>query len=88
MRGLAEQRNRALVRSTKPEHQIEQRALAAPVRPDQPEEGPGFDVVDRTPLLDIKPFVPDFDVPSDADTDWITASESTIESKRADRRFL
>lgn len=48
----------------------------------------GIDVVDRTPLLDIKPFVPDFDVPSDADTGWLTASESTIESKRADRRFL
>ncbi|MFD1632823.1 tRNA (N6-threonylcarbamoyladenosine(37)-N6)-methyltransferase TrmO (plasmid) [Haloplanus ruber] len=48
----------------------------------------GIDVVDRTPLLDIKPFVPDFDVPSDPDTGWLTASESTIESKRADRRFL
>lgn len=48
----------------------------------------GIDVVDQTPLLDIKPFVPDFDVPSDADTGWLTASESMIESKQADGRFL
>ncbi len=48
----------------------------------------GIDVVDRTPLLDIKPFVPDFDVPSDAETGWLTASKSTIQSKRADERFL
>ncbi|WP_049889466.1 tRNA (N6-threonylcarbamoyladenosine(37)-N6)-methyltransferase TrmO [Natronolimnohabitans innermongolicus] len=48
----------------------------------------GIDVVDQTPLLDIKPFVPDFDVPSDADTGWLTASKSTIQSKQADDRFL
>lgn len=48
----------------------------------------GIDVVDQTPLLDIKPFVPDFDVPSDVHTGWLTASRSTIRSKRADERFL
>ena len=48
----------------------------------------GVDVVDRTPLLDIKPFVPEFDVPSDADTGWLTASKSTIQSEQADDRFL
>jgi len=48
----------------------------------------GIDVVDQTPLLDIKPFVPEFDVPTDTDTGWITASESTIQSKEADERFL
>ncbi|MFC7060183.1 tRNA (N6-threonylcarbamoyladenosine(37)-N6)-methyltransferase TrmO [Halovenus salina] len=48
----------------------------------------GIDVVDQTPLLDIKPFVPEFDVPSDVDTGWLTASESTIHSKEADERFL
>jgi len=47
-----------------------------------------IDVVDQTPLLDIKPFVPEFDVPSDVDTGWLTASESTIHSKEADERFL
>jgi len=48
----------------------------------------GIDVVDETPLLDIKPFVPDFDVPADVDTGWLNASRSTIESKQADERFL
>lgn len=48
----------------------------------------GIDIVDRTPLLDIKPFVPEFDAPSDVGTGWLTASKSTIRSKRADERFL
>jgi len=48
----------------------------------------GIDVIDQTPLLDIKPFVPDFDVPSDADTGWLNASKSTVQSHRADERFL
>ncbi|RLM83955.1 tRNA (N6-threonylcarbamoyladenosine(37)-N6)-methyltransferase TrmO [Halobellus sp. Atlit-38R] len=48
----------------------------------------GIDVVDRTPLLDIKPFVPEFDIPSEVQTGWLDASESTIRSEQADRRFL
>jgi len=48
----------------------------------------GINVVDGTPLLDIKPFVSDFDAPDDADIGWLNASKSTIESKRADTRFL
>ncbi|WP_265108858.1 tRNA (N6-threonylcarbamoyladenosine(37)-N6)-methyltransferase TrmO [Halosolutus halophilus] len=48
----------------------------------------GIDVVDQTPLLDIKPFVPNFDVPSEADTGWLNASKSTVQSKQADERFL
>ncbi len=30
----------------------------------------GVDVLDETPLLDIKPYVPDFDVRSDVKTGW------------------
>jgi tRNA (adenine37-N6)-methyltransferase len=30
----------------------------------------GIDVLDGTPLLDIKPYVPDFDVQTDARTGW------------------
>ena len=48
----------------------------------------GIDVVDQTPLLDIKPFVPEFDVPSDADTGWLTATDATVHSQEADERFL
>lgn len=47
----------------------------------------GIDVVDQTPLLDIKPFVPDFDVPGAADTGWLDASKAAIRSQRADERF-
>jgi len=48
----------------------------------------GIDVIDGTPLLDIKPFVPQFDVPDAAETGWLDASKSAIQSKRADDRFL
>jgi len=48
----------------------------------------GIDVVDQTPLLDIKPFVPEFDVPSDADTGWLTATDATVQSQEADEQFL
>jgi len=47
----------------------------------------GIDVVDRTPLLDIKPFVPAFDVPDDAETGWFNASDSTVQSMESDERF-
>lgn len=30
----------------------------------------GVDILDGTPLLDIKPYVPDFDLHSDAKTGW------------------
>jgi tRNA-Thr(GGU) m(6)t(6)A37 methyltransferase TsaA len=55
------------------------------------EQGPtvrDIDVVDGTPLLDIKPFVPEFDTPSEAHTGWLDASESTTQSEQADERFL
>ena len=48
----------------------------------------GIDVVDGTPLLDIKPFVPNFDVPESADTGWLDATKSTIQTEQADERFL
>lgn len=48
----------------------------------------GIDVVDKTPLLDIKPFVPEFDVPADVETGWLAASKAAIQSTKADERFL
>ena len=48
----------------------------------------GIDVVDETPLLDIKPFVPGFDSPGDAETGWLDVSGSDIRAKRSDERFL
>jgi tRNA-Thr(GGU) m(6)t(6)A37 methyltransferase TsaA len=47
----------------------------------------GVDVVDGTPLLDVKPFVPAFDVPEDAETGWFDASRETVGATRSDDRF-
>jgi tRNA (adenine37-N6)-methyltransferase len=47
------------------------------------------DMVDGTPLLDIKPFVPDFDVPDiDVRTGWLKSNSTRARGLRADERFL
>ncbi len=47
-----------------------------------------IDVLDGTPLLDIKPFVPCFDVTSkEYCTGWIKNENNKVDSKRADSRF-
>jgi tRNA-Thr(GGU) m(6)t(6)A37 methyltransferase TsaA len=45
------------------------------------------DILDKTPLLDIKPFVPDFDLPTDVRTGWLSANRSGISGKLSDGRF-
>jgi tRNA (adenine37-N6)-methyltransferase len=45
------------------------------------------DVVDGTPLLDIKPFVPDFDNPEVQRIGWLTKQASRVNEVTADRRF-
>jgi len=47
----------------------------------------GIDVVDGTPLLDIKPFVPQFDVPADTAAGWVDETDAGVESTTADDRF-
>jgi tRNA (adenine37-N6)-methyltransferase len=46
------------------------------------------DVLDGTPLLDVKPFVPDFDNPGAERTGWLTKRSSRLNEVRADRRFV
>jgi len=48
----------------------------------------GVDVVDGTPLLDIKPYVPAFDRPADARAGWLEGAERRVGDVRADDRFL
>lgn len=48
----------------------------------------GVDVIDGTPLLDLKPFVPEFDAPAGAESGWLADSPRTARSERADDRFL
>ncbi len=46
-----------------------------------------IDVLDGTPLLDIKPFVPDFDAPAVTSIGWLTGKKRQAEKVRSDRRF-
>lgn len=45
------------------------------------------DVLDGTPLLDIKPYVPEFDSPPGARTGWLEDARRTVERRRSDERF-
>lgn len=48
----------------------------------------GVDILDGTPLLDIKPYVPHFDYRPDATSGWMRASVEEVGSRRSDDRFL
>jgi tRNA-Thr(GGU) m(6)t(6)A37 methyltransferase TsaA len=49
----------------------------------------GVDMVDQTPLLDIKPFVPAFDIPDgEIRTGWLKQNSENAETMKADKRFL
>lgn len=55
-------------------------------------EGPtlhiaNLDVLDGTPVLDIKPFVPAFDAVREARTGWLETTGQDMQEKRADGRF-
>ena len=45
------------------------------------------DIVDGTPLLDIKPYVPEFDAPTEIRTGWLENARKTVSDRRADSRF-
>jgi tRNA (adenine37-N6)-methyltransferase len=46
-----------------------------------------IDILDGTPLLDIKPYVPEFDRPEHVRSGWIANSNDTVSMKKADGRF-
>ncbi len=46
-----------------------------------------IDVLDQTPLLDIKPYVPAFDQPQAACSGWLQAAEENVVKTQADDRF-
>ena len=49
----------------------------------------GVDMLDGTPLLDIKPFVPEFDAPQvDVRTGWLEGKADKAREARADKRFF
>lgn len=47
----------------------------------------GLDVLDGTPLLDIKPYVPEFDAPADVRIGWLGAARGRVAGARSDDRF-
>ncbi|QZA88047.1 tRNA (N6-threonylcarbamoyladenosine(37)-N6)-methyltransferase TrmO [Salinarchaeum sp. IM2453] len=46
-----------------------------------------IDVLDETPLLDIKPYVPDFDCPSSVTAGWLEEKGRQAETTQSDERF-
>jgi len=46
------------------------------------------DVLDGTPLLDIKPYVPAFDAFPDAKVGWLEGRDAGVRGKQSDERFV
>ncbi len=47
----------------------------------------GIDVLDGTPLLDIKPYIAAFDEVQESSSGWMQSSGEEVILKRSDRRF-
>jgi tRNA (Thr-GGU) A37 N-methylase len=47
----------------------------------------GVDVLDGTPLLDIKPYTPAFDIFEVTSTGWMEGKHTEMQKKTADDRF-
>jgi tRNA-Thr(GGU) m(6)t(6)A37 methyltransferase TsaA len=47
----------------------------------------GVDMLDESPLLDIKPYIPAFDCPANVSVGWMTAARAEVSRKRSDGRF-
>ncbi len=45
------------------------------------------DMLDGSPLLDIKPYVPEFDQPEQVRTGWLELARDRARSMRSDQRF-
>lgn len=48
----------------------------------------GIDILDETPLLDIKPYIPQFDQVQNVKTGWMNKNEQDVSLKKSDSRFL
>lgn len=48
----------------------------------------GADMIDQTPLLDIKPYIEAFDSVSDSKSGWMKHSQEAVCFKRSDDRFI
>ena len=48
----------------------------------------GVDVLNNTPLIDIKPYVPKFDVKKDTRCGWLEKTQQNAETMKSDNRFV
>lgn len=49
----------------------------------------GVDILDGTPLIDIKPYIANFDkVEGESRSGWMRSSEAEVSQKRSDDRFV
>jgi tRNA (Thr-GGU) A37 N-methylase len=48
----------------------------------------GVDVLDGTPLIDIKPYIEKFDRIENSVSGWMKSSDEEIRNKRSDTRFV
>ena len=46
-----------------------------------------IDILDGTPLLDIKPYVPEFDSAENIRTGWLEEARKTVSKRKSDDRF-
>ena len=46
------------------------------------------DILDNTPLIDIKPYVPRFDVKQDTRSGWLEKAQEKARSMKSDDRFV
>jgi tRNA-Thr(GGU) m(6)t(6)A37 methyltransferase TsaA len=46
------------------------------------------DILAGTPLLDIKPYVPEFDEQRDVRTGWLAHTGKTVTEQKSDKRFV
>ena len=46
-----------------------------------------IDIVDGTPLLDIKPYVPEFDIAEERRIGWLSEKAKKVHKVKADKRF-
>lgn len=47
----------------------------------------GLDLLDQTPVLDVKPYVPEFDAIAAERTGWLADAAKRVHDTRADARF-
>ena len=45
------------------------------------------DYIDGTPLLDIKPYVPEFDAQTEVKTGWLAEVKKQVKQVKSDNRF-